>query len=190
LVLFELVSRFYSAAQRVLSQGLIAPLLPQMTRLANRGEWAEFAVRYRRQVVLVLAASLLIIAGIEAIALNAIRLMSASSIAVAGRLSADDLGALAVLAAYMAGLLPCMALSNVLNNAYYAQGDTRSPTVIAVAAYTVGVIVKLVGFWVAGVQGLALAATVWSVIYCGWLYSALGQRTARLMQRPAAVGVM
>jgi len=100
---------------------------------------------------------------------------------VVGSLSAESLSKLLHVLVYMAGLLPCMALANALINGYYAKGDTRTPTKVGVCAYTLGMGVKVAGYYAGGIMGMAIAVSVYAVMYCMVLHIILEKQTGRLI---------
>jgi peptidoglycan biosynthesis protein MviN/MurJ (putative lipid II flippase) len=80
-----------------------------------------------------------------------------------GNFGADDadqlwLMLLALGMAWMAGLV-----GQVISNAFYATGDTRTPTVIGAIGFTLGIGIKVIGFFLLGVVGIALATGIYSI---------------------------
>ena len=148
LVMFEIVSRLFSAVQRVLMQGVLTPILPRLARLAQAREWRDFKTLCGQQTIHILVLSLLVVAMLELVALTSLSWLAHSGRPLIGRITADDLRQIAWLAALMSGSLPCTVIINALSNAYYAQGDTRTPSQIAAAAFTVGMVLKAGGFWI------------------------------------------
>ena len=85
--------------------------------------------------------------------------------------------------------LACGVLATVFSNAYYAQGDTSTPSRIAAASLTCGLPLRALGYWLGGIAGLALAATISAIITAVWLLIPLRRRTARLTrerERPSS----
>lgn len=182
IAIFELAGRFYTAVIRIVSQGVVTPFIPCLSRLAHEHNWSEFRRQYRKQLVMAFVPS----AGVMLIVLfgGGLALMllpSNSGRVVIGSLSAASLSKLFHVMLYMSALLPCMALVNSLVNGYYAKGDTRTPTKVGVCAFTLGVGVKIAGYYAAGIMGMALAVSVYGVLYCIVLYVLLEQQTNRLL---------
>ena len=182
LVMFEIVSRLFSAVQRVLMQGVLTPILPRLSRLAQAREWRDFKNLCGRQTIHILVLSLLVVAALEIGALTTLTWLTHSARPLVGRITADDLRQIAWLAALMSGSLPCTVIVNALSNAYYAQGDTRTPSQIAAAAFTIGMVLKAGGFWVGGIAGLAFAVTAWAAFHALWLGLTLLRHTSRLVR--------
>jgi putative peptidoglycan lipid II flippase len=173
LVTFELISRSYASLLRVLSQGILAPHLPHLSRLAATEDWAQFRATYRRQSKTTLVFS---VAALVAAEVGVLLILPRLGL-FAGSLNLAELNEISVIVSYVGGALPCMALVNVLSNAFYARGDSTSPARIGVIAYTIGLGIRLAGFWIAGIRGIALAATVWSAVHLFLLNRALNAST-------------
>lgn len=162
-VTFELVWRFYSAAIRVLSKGVLTPFLPRLSRLAHTNNSYEFSGVYRRQSRLMLAAALLVLAVVFGVAL--VTRMTIASIPLRpliGSLTSEDISRISVVILCMSGMLPFIGLSSSQVNAYYAMGDTRTPAKIGFAVYTVGIVLRIAGFFAGGLAGMAVAVSCWA----------------------------
>ena len=64
----------------------------------------------------------------------------------------------------LGGLLVAGALGQVLSSTFYAIGDTRSPTRIGMIGFSVGIVLKISGFLFAGIQGIALGTSAYSIL--------------------------
>ena len=124
------------------------------------------------------------VVGLEIAVLGAIAWLAESHGAVAGNLTADSLRQAAWLAALLAGVLPCGVLGTVFSNAYYAQGDTSTPSRIAAASLTFGLPFRALGYWLGGISGLAVTVTILAGLTAWWLFVPLNRRTAILSQEP------
>jgi len=164
-VTFELVWRFYSAAIRVLSKGILTPFFPRLSRLAYSSDWQEFSGVYRRQSRIMLGAALLVLTLVGATALAALLAVPAAPFRrLAGSLTSQDLSRISVVILCMSGMLPFIGLSSSQVNAYYAIGDTRTPAKIGFAVYTLGIVFRIAGFFAGGLPGMALAVSGWAAL--------------------------
>lgn len=162
-VTFELVWRFYSAAIRVLSKGLLTPFFPGLSRLAHNEDWHEFSNVYRRQSRIMLGVSLLVLAVVCGVAVVALLAVPAVPVRrLIGSLTSQDLSRISVVILCMSGMLPFIGLSSSQVNAYYAIRNTRTPSKIGFAVYTVGILLRIVGFLAGGLAGMALAVSCWA----------------------------
>jgi putative peptidoglycan lipid II flippase len=182
LVILELVSRFFGAAQRMVSQGLLAPYLPQLSRFAEDRNWPAFRALYGRQSKWVLAVTATVVVGIEVSALALLAWLSRGDHLFLGNVTADNVRQIAWLSAFVAGALPCSVLANGYANAYYAQGDTSTPSRIGVTIFTAGLFLRAIGFWLGGIEGIAIAGTIVAAAAAIWVWLGLNARTARLMR--------
>lgn len=162
-VTFELVWRFYSAAIRVLSKGILTPFFPRLSRLAHTDSWPEFSTVYRRQSRIMLGAALLVLAAVFSTAFVTRMAIPAMPLRrLFGSLTSQDLSKISIVVLCMSGMLPFIGLSSSQVNAYYAMGDTRTPAKIGFAVYTIGIVLRIVGFFAGGLPGMALAVSCWA----------------------------
>ena len=61
----------------------------------------------------------------------------------------------------LVGFLVCDPLGQLLSTTFYAQGDTLTPTIIGIFGYTLGLILKIVGYFYAGIIGLAIGTSIY-----------------------------
>ena len=66
----------------------------------------------------------------------------------------------------MSGLLLCSGLNHSFTMAYYAQGNTTTPTKIWTLTWTLGLGGKVIGFFLAGLTGIAASISLQSMINC------------------------
>jgi putative peptidoglycan lipid II flippase len=160
IVIFELVSRFYNAILRILNKGIVMPTLPPLSRLAQEGKWAKFLSLYRRKSWQMGLVGLIVIMGIlVVVTLGRIFAAPLHLASITGKLSPENLSVLWLITVLMAAVLPSTCISNLQGNAFFAQGDTRTPTRIGVVFCTLGFGTKITGFFLAGVKGVVLAGT-------------------------------
>jgi len=182
IAIFELAGRFYGAVTRIISQGMVTPFIPCLSRLAHEQNWAEFRSQYRKQSVMVAVPSLVVVLTVVFAGVVALRLLPATPArAVVGSLSAESLSKMFRVLVFMSGLLPCLALANSLINGYYAKGDTRTPTQVGVIAYTMGMGVKIAGYYAGGIMGMAISVSAYAVVYCMVLFIILEKQTGKLI---------
>jgi putative peptidoglycan lipid II flippase len=164
IVVLELANRFYTAVLRVLTQGVLTPFLPTLSRYAHENRWAEFRRVNRRQVLFMAIPASLVVVCVVAGSFAVMSWASAQhGIRVAGNLTADKVGLIALVLVYMSGLVPAVACSAAYTSAFFAQGDTRTPARIGVAFFIVGFACKVAGFFLGGLKGIAFAVTLWAI---------------------------
>ncbi len=162
-VIFELVWRFYSAAIRVLSKGILTPFFPRLSRLAHTDNWQEFSGVYRRQSRIMIGVASLVLVAVFIVAFLALIAVPAMPIRrLAGSLTSQDLSKISIVILCMSGMLPFIGLTSSQVNAYYAMGDTKTPARIGFVVYTIGIVFRIVGFFTGGLAGMAVAVSCWA----------------------------
>src|ERR1700687_13771 len=163
IVILALISRFYNAAQRTLVQGVLTPFMPQMSRLAHQRDWEGVWSISRKQLVIMMLIGFGAFLGIVSGALLCLHFVPAQAPRlVAGKISSLDMAKICTVMIFMSGLLVAGCVGSALSNSFIAQGDTRTPVKVAMAALTVGVISKIAGCYLAGIKGMAIADAFWS----------------------------
>jgi peptidoglycan biosynthesis protein MviN/MurJ (putative lipid II flippase) len=76
-------------------------------------------------------------------------------------------------------------VGNALMNSFLAQGDTRTPTKVAMVALTIGLGAKIAACYVAGIKGMAVSDTVCSIAACSVLGLILKKRLKAYTSSPA-----
>ncbi len=159
LSLLTLARQLYTAGLQVLNRAVTAPAIPALARFAERGAWAEFR---RLRNARALTASLLAASGTLLLLLVGRPVLSAFFAHSSFR--PDQVVQTWELLLVLSGVWIAGSLSQVLAGAFYAEGDTETPTRIGVVSFTVGIGLKVLGFYVMGVWGIAAGATVHYVL--------------------------
>lgn len=190
IVILEMVGRFYGAVIRIMNQGLLTPTVPKLARLAQQQNWSEFRSLYYKQVRRAAVLSMLVITAI--VSLRGLSLILQAKLPgghVAGNLTTADLNRIWEIMIWMVGVLPLTCIGTMLMNAFYAMGDTRTPTKIGVKIFTLVVFLKAGGFLIGGIKGIVLAVTLGAALYCLWLEIELRRRATSEARESRRVGV-
>jgi peptidoglycan biosynthesis protein MviN/MurJ (putative lipid II flippase) len=167
LSLFSLAQQILSAIGQVTNRGALAPMLPRLSRLWARAEWEQFRSSYHRSLR---GLSLGLVACLGTV-------LFAGGLAASMNLSANwqriDLNQLWLLSLLLSGLLLGDSTSFLLGSAFIAAGDTRTPSRLHLVSYCVGLLLKIAGFAVAGIYGLAVATSAFYMIRALMLWRAL-----------------
>ncbi len=168
LTLLSLAQQIYGAAAQILSRSLVAPLAPELAELATSGDAAEFGRRYRSRARWMAGAS-----------------AAAALVAVAGAgFAPGRFAALSPILALLAGVLVFGGLGEVTASAFFARGDTRTPTRIGAAVYAACLPVKVGAYFAFGVPGLAATASLALGLAFALGWRALASRTGPADPRP------
>ena len=174
LSLFHLGRQLYAAAQGILSKALIGPVVPTLAAQAGAGEYRAFRDLYRRRLVMV---TVMILGGYAAYLVIGKLLLGL--LIGHGGVTADNLDTLhAILLALVGFLLG--APSQILASGFYALGDTKTPTKLSVLGYTIGVALKVGGFYWGGLMGLAAGTSLYYLLNGAMLWVFLELRLREL----------
>jgi putative peptidoglycan lipid II flippase len=166
IVILDMCQRVHNAIARVLNQGIITPVVPRLARLAEENKCSEFSAVIHQKTVEVLVSNTIILTLISICALVTSRVAPTGILRHAfGSLSPGAWTTLFVVFFYMSGLLFGSSLSHTFTIAYYAGGDTVTPTKIGIVIYTVGLALKALGFIWGGLTGIALAISFYNILY-------------------------
>ena len=170
------VSWFYYADRLMeLPIGIVAiaigtVLLPNLSRLRNRGDWAGFSAALewgmRAGVLIGLPAA-------AALAVLAYPLVA--TIYLHGETTGNDVERIvAALRAFAIGLVPLVVVK-IAAPAYFARQDTKTPFKFGVASVAVNIVVSLATFQWLGHVGLALAVSVAAILNAALLVGGLAR---------------
>jgi putative peptidoglycan lipid II flippase len=187
---------FFLAPYAILSQPIHTAVLPELVSEGHDEDLSRFRTTVRWAIERMALFVLPVTAGMVALSLPGMRLVSF------GEVSGNGPGLLAAaLASLAVGLLPYGGFL-LLARAYYALGDSRTPGLVALAVGVIGVVAMAISTSVT--HGAALAAAIGGshtlayTVGCVVLLRGVGRRTgapiapkglARMAALSAAVGV-
>ncbi len=156
LSVLHLAQQLYAGVNQMVIAGLVAPAVPRLALIADY-ESREFKAAVGR-----LLAQLLLVGGALYAAVIFPGKIALAAIFAHGSFRSGDIDRLWVLMLalglwWMAGLT-----GQVFSNTFYICGDTKTPTRVGVVGFTIGILLKIVGFWGFGVVGVALASGIYS----------------------------
>jgi putative peptidoglycan lipid II flippase len=156
-----------------MNRAVTSPAIPALAHLAERGAWAEFErLRNVRAywATTIAAGSMLLLLVIGRPVLS---LFFANS-----SFRPDQVEQAWRLLLVLSGVWVAGAASQVLAGAFYAQGDTETPTRIGVVSFTAGIGLKVLGFYLFGIWGIAAGASIHYVLM-GTLLVLVSRRPVR-----------
>jgi peptidoglycan biosynthesis protein MviN/MurJ (putative lipid II flippase) len=159
LSLYYLADQLWSSGYLVLSKAIAAPAIPRLAQSAKNNDWAEFRRINRRRL-----AALLLIA-----------VVTYGMLLLVGRPVLSllfEVRQLWWLLVALGGLWIGGAAGQIVATSFYAKGDTRTPMRIGSFWFTVGIGLKLAGFYLFGIWGVAIATSL------SYLASATAQQLA------------
>jgi putative peptidoglycan lipid II flippase len=159
LSLLYIGQQIYSAVNLVITKAISTPTVPRLAIAAKSGDWPGFRRIYRERLlwmagISVLGCALLLISG-ESV----LRLMIGH-----GGITAQNVHSLWLIMIALLGVLVGGTVGQVTAVAFYAMGDTRTPTNLFIWTFTIYVPIKVLTFLHYGLMGLAVATSVHLVI--------------------------
>lgn len=154
LSLFTLAQQLYAAGGQVIGKALATPAQTLMATQAKRGEYASLSRTLRKGFLVTTLFCLACVAGLALIGEPVLNVLVAY-----GRFDAAHVRQLWLILMAASGMFVLGASSSLLAGAFYASGDTRTPTLIGSASFTVSILSKLLMFKYMGIIGLSLAAS-------------------------------
>ena len=158
LSLFYVGQQVFSTANQVLYKSVGATLAPVLAVVAKEGAWDSYRRAYRQRLLMVLGLTtlgglLLLLVGRPALHLAIGH----------GGVTAENVRTLWLIMLSLTGVLVGGAALQITSVAFYAMGDTKTPTVVSAAAYTLYVPLKIVVFLRYGLLALAVTMSAYFV---------------------------
>ena len=133
--------------------------MPLLTRHAQAGEWHRFRA--------VLEGRLLWVGIVTGFGYFAFFWHGESLLAVVarfGRISGAEVQSMWLIMITLVGFLIAGAAGQLASAAFYAKGDTATPTLVGVVGFTIGVFLKVIGFLHFGLIGIAVGTTLYYIL--------------------------
>jgi peptidoglycan biosynthesis protein MviN/MurJ (putative lipid II flippase) len=159
LSLLYIGQQIYSAGNLVINKAISAPTVPKLASAARAAEWSVFRRIYRQRLLWV--AVLTLSAAIALVAIGEPLLHLAIG---HGGVTAQNVHMLWWFMVALSGLLIGGCAGQVTSGAFYAKGDTRTPTMLFIVTFTIYVPIKIIVFLRYGVIGLAAATSLHLII--------------------------
>lgn len=157
--------QLYSSGGMVVNKALIAPVGPPLAEAAHKNKHGLFRSIFRRRFLAVLGASLLCFAVLVLIGEPVLQLLFEH-----GSFNVENVHTLWIFLLALGGVWFGGNLGQILSSSFYACGDTVTPTRIGVIGYTLGLVLKVGGFYLYGVLGIAIGTSIY------YLFNALALR--------------
>ncbi|HEX8775516.1 MAG TPA: lipid II flippase MurJ [Pyrinomonadaceae bacterium] len=155
LSLLYIGQQIYGAATQIINRAVAAPMVPLLAIQAKAGDWQTFKRTYRQRLAAISALTLM--------AYTALLLLGRPSLRVLighGGITEDNVSLLWWIMVALWGVFMGGALGQVTSLAFYALGDTRTPTRLGVWTYTIYIPAKILVFIYYGLTGMAVSISV------------------------------
>jgi peptidoglycan biosynthesis protein MviN/MurJ (putative lipid II flippase) len=174
MTLFALAQQFHGAVAGLFGKVWGNTAIPGLVVCAKRGDRAGFGALYRRRL-----ATLALLAGGSLLLLWVAGEPVLALLFGHGKVAAEDVATLWRLMMYAGGVLVFGCVGVLVAGAYYALGDTRTPTYLSMATFTLFIVVKYFAFQSFGASGVAVAASGYFAVNALLLAAALPAKARR-----------
>jgi putative peptidoglycan lipid II flippase len=175
LSLLYIGQQIYSAINLIITKAISAPTVPRLALAAKSGNWPNFRRTYRHRLLwmaaLAVAACIILLVFGESL----LHLLIGH-----GGITAGNVRMLWWIMLGLIGLLIGGTAGQVTAVAFYAMGDTRTPTMLFVWTFTIYIPIKVLIFLHYGLLGLAIATSVHLMVNFVLQLIILERVTARL----------
>jgi putative peptidoglycan lipid II flippase len=151
--------QIYSILSQIISKSVAAPMLPMLAANAIQQDWPTFQAIYRKRLKAVTAMAFLVVAGVVVLGRPVLGLLVGR-----GNFTQDNVQTLWLVMIALSGVCIGGFMGQVTLTGLHAMGDTRTPTQLGILTYTLYLPVKFASFMLAGVLGLALAASAFFIV--------------------------
>lgn len=162
--------RFITALVLVATSGVSTMAFSDLAG-AYSGELGHFRARFfenmRRMVLVVLP----VIVGLSFFAHSSIK-----TLLERGQFSAHDTTQVSLVLIALVGFFIASAVGDLVSKSFYAIGDTRTPSIVGAAAFTIGMGLKVLGVTYWGVFGLAVATSIYTLLSVMMMIPILARR--------------
>lgn len=157
LSILHLAQQMYAAGSLVLVNAIAAPVVPKLSQLAAANQACAFQQEVKRALAALMVWGAVVYALIVVTGKAVFELIFGHG--------AFDAGQVALLWQIMValGLVWFSGLAgHMLSTSFYATSDTVTPTRVGVIGFTVGIPLKIVGFYLYGLVGIAVATGIYA----------------------------
>jgi putative peptidoglycan lipid II flippase len=156
LSLYYLGQQIYGAANTVLNRSVAAPLVPKLSTFNKAGDRDGFKDAYQNklfQITLLCGASIIlfIIIGKPLLGILVGR----------GSFRASNVSMLWLVMIGLSGAFLGGVGGQITSSAFYARGNTRTPTAISIITFTLFIPMKIASFYIWNVMGVAVATSIY-----------------------------
>jgi putative peptidoglycan lipid II flippase len=159
LSLYFLAQHIYGAISQVLDKAIAAPVVPILSKLYKQGNEADFRNLYYRKLMQMGVISLV---GVFFIALFGQEMLNL--FVGHGNITTTNISELWWIMIWLGGMFVGGVAGQISSSAFYASGDTKTPTRIGIYSYTFYMPLKIILFYIYGVQGLAIITSVFVLV--------------------------
>ncbi len=157
LSLLYVAQQVYANLTLVMSKAVIAPAVPKLAVEAGAGEWRDYRRTYRNRLLLI---ALLTAAGVLLLVFSEpVFRLAIGHVGV----TVENVSTLWLVMIALAGAFAGGVSGQVVSGAFYATGNTKTPTKVSALAYTIYLPLKVAIFLRYGLIGLAVTMSAYFI---------------------------
>jgi putative peptidoglycan lipid II flippase len=155
LSLLYLAQQVYGAANEIINKAIAAPMVPLLAGQAKSGNWTQFHGTYRKRLLW-----MCILTGGGYVTLLLGGKYFLKILIGHGGVTEHNIALLQSILICLGGIFIGGALGQILSTAFYALTDTITPTKIGTVVFTLGIALKIFGFFLFGILGIAIGSSL------------------------------
>ncbi len=175
--LLHLAQQIYGAGNQVLNSAIAAPMVPLLAQKAHGKDWKSYFQISKGRLLSVTIFSVLGFLFLWVWGQEVLRFLFGF-----GRFRMEEVHKLWWILMALMGVLIGGAMGQVLSTSFYARGETVVPTKIGVWGFSLGIGLKVLGFYLGGIIGIALGTSVYYFLNVFLLQWALSKHHRILME--------
>ena len=171
LSLLYLAQQVYGAANEIINKAIAAPMVPLLAGQAKSGNWTQFHGTYRKRLLwmgfLTGGSYVVLFLGGEYL----LKILIGH-----GGVTQHNIVQLQSILICLGGVFIGGALGQILSTTFYAKTDTVTPTKVGAVVFTLGITLKIFGFFLFGILGIAIGSSMYYLLAAAALYVSLEKK--------------
>lgn len=162
--------QIYGAAAQIVGKAIAAPMVPLLAGRANAGDFPMFKHIYHRRLAWM--------AGVTGVGYGVLVFLGKPVVELFighGGVTKENVQQLWQIILALAGVFIGGLIGQILASAFYAKGNTTTPARVGVLGFTLGIGLKVAGFFQFGLLGIAAGTSAYYVVNACALYVLLGR---------------
>jgi putative peptidoglycan lipid II flippase len=165
LTLLYFGQQMYGAASEIINKAVAAPMVPLLAGCAKNNNWVMFRHIYRKRLLW-----MTVLTGSGCLLFLAIGHPLLKLLVGYGGVTDQNVLLLWWIIVALAGYFIGGAMGQILSTAFYAKGNTLTPTKVGITGFSLGIVFKVIGFFSFGLVGIALGTTLYYFLNVFLLY--------------------
>jgi putative peptidoglycan lipid II flippase len=159
LTLFNLAQQLYAAGNSILTKVLVNTMIPSLARKHANGDETGFGKLFKKRLLVGILVTVLLLLLIGVVGQWVLSLMFSFK-----NFAASDVHRLWWLLLLLGGFWVTALIGSITSGAFYAKGNTKTPTRLSVVAFTCYIPLKFYFYYQFGISGLALSISIYYII--------------------------